>query len=198
VSASERDEAARAAWRERAQAVDPNAWVWVDEVGSHLGLTPTYSRAPRGKRAQGSAPQNRGENRTLITALTPEGMGPGLLFDGALDRDRFDGYIAHVLAPTLRPGQIVVVDNLRAHHSERARQALEARGASLWYLPAYSPDLTPIEEAFSKLKAQLRRVQARTAEALSAAIWAGLRAITPRDATGWFRHCGYQLQGQLS
>ena len=105
--------------------------------------------------------------------------------------------MGHLLAPTLRPGQIVVVDNLTAHHSDRAKAAIEARGAELWYLPSYSPDLTPIEEAFAKFKASLRRAAARTTEALAAAIWAGLRTITPRDATGWFQHCGYSVRGQL-
>ena len=165
--------------------------MWVDETGSHLGLTPTYGRAPRGERARGSAPRNRGKDRTLITALTLAGPGPGLLLEGALDRAAFDAYVTHLLAPTLRPGQVVVVDNLRAHHSERARAAIEARGASLRFLPAYSPDLTPIEEAFAELKHLLRRAAARTHEALVAAIWAALAAIVPQDAAGWFTHCGY-------
>jgi transposase len=169
----------------------------VDETGSHLGYTPTYSRAPRGERARGSAPRNTGINRTLLTALTLDGMGPGLLLDGAADRPAFDAYVSRLLAPTLRPGQIVVVDNLRVHDSERARQAIEARGASLWYLPAYSPDLTPIEAAFSKFKARLRRAEARTDETLSAAIWAAQAAITPGDARGWFCHCGYPAQDHL-
>jgi transposase len=173
-------------------------WVWVDETGSHRGYTPTYGWAPRDERASGTAPRNHGENRTLITALTAEGIGPGLLFDGAIDRAGFDGYIRHRLAPTLRPGQVVVVDNLRAHYSDAARAAIAARGAALWYLPAYSPDFTPIELAFSKLKAYLRRAEARTDQALSAAIYAGLATITPTDAAGWFAHCGYPLEDQPS
>jgi len=191
VSASERDEAARAAWWERAKTVDPRRWVWIDETGSHLGFTPRFSRAPRGQRAHGSAPRNRGKNRTLITALTLAGTGPGLILEGALDGAAFDAYITHLLAPTLQPGQIVVADNLKAHHRERARAAIEARGADLWFLPSYSPDLNPIEEAFSKLKTLLRRAAARTHEALVAAIWAALAAITPHDAASWFTHCGY-------
>ncbi len=154
-------------------------------------MTPTYSRAPRGQRAVGSAPRNRGINRTLVTSLSLEGAGRGLLLEGALTGAAFDAYVSHVLAPTLRPGQIVVLDNLSAHHGERARAAIEARGAELWFLPAYSPDLNPIEEAFSKLKALLRRAAARTHEALTDAIWAGLRAITPQDALGWADHAGY-------
>ncbi len=173
--------------------MDPARFVWVDETGSHRGLTPRYSRAPRGRRAHGTAPRNGGTNRTLVAALAPDGMGPGLLFEGAVDGARFVGYVRHVLAPTLRPGQIVALDNLRAHHHQEVRAAIEARGAELWFLPAYSPDLNPIEEGFSKLKAHLRRAEARTDEALSAAIWDGLATVTPDDARGWYRHAGYRL-----
>ena len=164
--------------------------VWVDETGSHLGFTPTYSRAPRGQRARGCAPRNRGRNRTLITALTLDGIGPGLLLEGALDGAAFDAYVTHLLAPTLRPGQIVVVDNLQAHHRDRAQAAIEARGAEVWFLPSYSPDLTPIEAAFAKLKPLLRRAAARPPHARAAALWAARGAITPEDSAGWFTHCG--------
>lgn len=163
----------------------------MDETGNHLGFTPLYSRAPRGERAIGAAPRNRGKNQTLLTSLTLAGMGPGLLVEGAVTTRTFEIYVEHILAPTLRPGQVVVVDNLTAHHSDRARRLIEARGARLWYLPAYSPDLTPIEEAFSKCKGLLRQAQARVPDALRTAIWAALRAITPQDAQGWFQHCGY-------
>jgi len=127
----------------------------------------------------------------LITSLTAAGFGPGLLLDEAIDRTTFDGYIVHRLAPTLQPGQVVVVDNLKVHYSERAKAAVEARGAQLWYLPAYSPDLTPIEEAFSKVKSALRTSGPRTVEAHSTAVWAALRTITPKDAAGWIAHAGY-------
>jgi transposase len=136
-------------------------------------------------------PHKRGANRTLITGLTLAGIGPGLLLDEAIDRTTFDGYIVHLLAPTLTPGQIVVVDNLKVHYSDRAREAIEARGALLWYLPPYSPDLNPIEEAFSKFKTALRGAEPRTLEDHSSAIWAALRTITPQDAAGWFAHAGY-------
>lgn len=189
--ASERDEAKRAAWREQTRDLDASRFVWVDETGSDLGLTRLYSRAPRGQRASGDVPGRRGKNRTLITALTVDGFGPGLLLDEAIDRSTFDGYIIHRLAPTLQRGQIVVVDNLKVHYSERAKAAIEKRGAQLWYLPTYSPDLTPIEEAFSKVKAVLRTSAPRTVEAHSTAIWAALRTITPQDATGWIAHAGY-------
>jgi transposase len=189
--ASERNEAKRAAWREHTRGIDPARFVWVDETGSDLSLTRTYSRAPRGQRAHAMVPSKRGKNRTLITALTLAGMGPGLLLDEAIDRVTVDGYIIHRLAPTLQPDQIVVVDNLQVHYSDRAKAAIEARGAQLWYLPPYSPDLNPIEEAFSKAKTLLRTAAPRTVEDHSAAIWAALRTITPQDAAGWFGHAGY-------
>ena len=189
--ASERDETKRAGWREQTRDIDPARFVWVDETGSDLGMTRPYSRAPRGQRAYGDVPGRRGRNRTLITALTVAGFGPGLLLDEAIDRTTFDGYIIHRLAPTLQPDQIVVVDNLKVHYSDRAKAAIEARGAHLWYLPAYSPDLTPIEEAFSKVKAALRTSAPRTVEAHSTAVWAALRTITPQDAAGWIAHAGY-------
>jgi transposase len=188
----------RAAWRERAATVDPGRWVWLDETGSHLGYTPTHARAPRGARAHASAPRNQGENRTVITALTSIGIGPTLRFDGAMSQAQFEGYVRHVLAPTLRPGQVVVADNLRAHHSPRAREAIEARGAHLWHLPAYSPDLNPIEHAFSKVKQALRRAEPRTDGDLRAATWAALASITSDDIIGWFAHCGYPTTAQSS
>jgi transposase len=191
VRARERNEAKRAAWRERTRGVDPARFVWIDETGSHLGMTRRHSRAPRGQRAYGTAPGSRGKNRTLITSLTLAGFGPGLLLDEAIDYGTFEGYVIHRLAPTLLPDQIVVADNLKVHYSDRARAAIEARGAQLWHLPPYSPDFNPIEEAFSKVKAFLRTAEPRTPEAHSTAIWAALRTITPQDAAGWFAHAGY-------
>lgn len=196
MSASERDGVVRRAWSKLAALVDPAAWIWLDETGSHLGYTPTHARAPRGQRAYASAPRNQGENTTVLASLSLAGVGPTMRFDGPMTTDRFAGYVRHVLAPTLRPGQIVVADNLRAHHSERARAAIEARGARLWHLPPYSPDFNPIEEAFSKVKAFLRRAQARTDDALRAATWAALASITLADITGWFSHCGYGTRDQ--
>jgi transposase len=191
VRARERNEAKRAAWREHTRGIDPGRFVWIDETGSHLGMTRRHSRAPRGQRAYGIAPRSRGKNRTLITSLTLAGFGPGLLLDEAIDYDTFEGYIIHRLAPILKPDQIVVADNLKVHYSERARAAIEACGAHLWHLPPYSPDLNPIEEAFSKVKAFLRTAEPRTLDAHSTAIWAALRTITPQDAAGWFAHAGY-------
>lgn len=198
LSACERDEAARAAWRERCAGIDPRRFVFIDETGSHLGLVRLYARAPRGERAVGRAPRNRGRGRTTVTSLTLDGIGPGLLVEGGISTAGFEAYVEHLLAPTLRPGQIVVMDNLQQHRGARTRGLIEARGAELWLLPSYSPDLNPIEEAFSKVKALLRAAAARTHEALLAAMWAALQAITPADARGYFTHCGYPAPGQLA
>jgi transposase len=134
---------------------------------------------------------NRGENKTVIAALTLSGVGSLMRFDGGMTGDRFAGYVRHVLAPTLRPGQVVVADNLRAHHADGARAAIEARGARLLFLPPDSPDFNPIEHAFSKVKQFLRRAAARTDDALRTATWAAFATITPTDLAGWFAHCGY-------
>jgi transposase len=198
LAASERDEVKRAAWRAEAAAIPAADWVFLDETGTHLGATPTHAWAPRGERAFGSAPRNRGENKTVVAALTLGGIGPLLRFDGALTSARFAGYVRHVLAPTLRPGQVVVADNLRAHLGPAVRAAIEARGAEFRPLPPYSPDFNPIEEAFSKLKHALRRAQARTDDDLRAATWTAFAAITPTDAAGWFTHCGYPQPDQAS
>jgi transposase len=196
LKARERNEAVRAAWREDVAPVDSKDLVFLDETGSHLGYTPTHAWAPRGERASATVPANRGENKTVVAALTLAGVGALMRFDGAMTTARFDGYVRHVLAPTLRPGQVVIADNLTAHHSERARAAIEAAGARFLPLPAYSPDFNPIEEALSKVKQCLRRAEARTDDDLRAATWAAFATITTADITGWFTHCGYPPRHQ--
>ena len=128
---------------------------------------------------------------TLIASMSLPGMGPALVLDGAADSAAFEIYVEQLLAPSLCPGQIVILDNLSIHLSPKVRQAIEAKGCRLLFLPASSPDLCPIEEAFSKLKTLLQRVGARTREALQEAIAAALDLITAQDALGWFTHCGY-------
>jgi transposase len=152
-----------------------------------------YARAPRGKRAMGSVPRNTKKNTTLIASMTTDGMGPAMLLEGATDTAAFETYVAQLLAPALPPGKVVVLDNLSAHKSPRVREVIEARGCTVWFLPAYSPDLSPIEEAFSKLKAVLRRAEARTRATLQQAIADALDMITAQDARGYFTHCGYGL-----
>jgi transposase len=172
-------------------SVDPEDLVFLDETGSHLGYTPTHAWAPVGRRAYATAPANRGENKTVVASLTLAGVGPLLRFDGAMTTVRFEGYVRHVLAPTLRQGQVVIADNLQAHRSPAVRTAIERQSARLLLLPPYSPDFNPIEEAFSKVKQSLRRAQARTDDDLRTATWAAFATITTADASGWFTHCGY-------
>jgi len=194
LGAAERSETDRAAWRDLIGYLPVNDLVFVDECGSNLALTPLYARAPRGKRAYGSVPRNWGKNTTLLVGLTLEGIQAPMILEGAVDTLAFEAYVEQVLAPSLKAGQIVVLDNVRVHKSERVRQAIEAKGCQVLFLPAYSPDLTPIEEAFSKLKTWLRRLGARTREALEAAIAEALEQITAQNAHGWFWHCGYLPQ----
>ena len=161
-------------------------------------MTRLYARAPRGERAYGEVPRNRGKNTTLLASMTADGMGPCAAVVGSTTGSVFAAYIEQVLAPALRPGQVVVLDNLAAHKGERIRRLVEARGCELLFLPPYSPDFSPIEEAFSKVKALLRCAAARTREALVEAIGRALDAVTARDAQGWFAHCGYAVVDQRS
>ena len=147
-------------------------------------MTPRYARAPRGTRVYGAIPRNHGQNTTLVAALSPDGIGAAMTLDGASDGPAFVAYVREFLAPTLRPGQIVVLDNLAVHKVAAARALVEARGCRLLFLPAYSPDFSPIELAFAKLKEALRRAGARTKPALETAIAVALDAITAQDLRG--------------
>jgi transposase len=198
VAASEHDEEARGAWRERVVGLDPRRLVFLDECGTNIGLTPLRARVPKGDRARGRAPRKRGKNATLVAALTSEGMGPSVAVEGSTTAEVFEAYVERFLAPSLKSGQVVVMDNLNAHKGERVRELVEARGCEVLFLPSYSPDFSPIEEAFSKLKALLRRARARTKEALVEAIGRALDAVRAEDAKGWFAHCGYPAIDQPS
>ena len=169
----------------------------MDECGTNVGLAPLRARAPKGERAFGQAPRNRGKNTTLLASMGSGGMGPCLAVEGGTTKAVFEAYVERVLAPSLSPRQVVVLDNLSAHKGDRARELVEERGARLLFLPSYSPDFSPIEEAFGKLKALLGREKARTKEALLEAIGRALDAITPEDAKGWFDHCGYAVAQSL-
>jgi transposase len=172
-------------------------FVWVDECGTRTSMTRLRARAPKGERAFGSVPRNRGKNTTLIASMTLGGaMGECMAVEGSTKAFVFEAYEERFLAPSLRPGHIVVMDNLGAHKTGRVRELIEGEGCELWFLPAYSPDLNPIEEAFSKVKARLRKAAARTRGALVEAMGEALSAVTPRDARGWFAHCGYGSTGQ--
>jgi transposase len=196
LTASEQDPEQRRAWWEAMQALDPEHLVFVDETGSNITLTPRYGRAPRGQRCAGQVPRNWGHNTTLLAAMTVKGMQTACVIEGATDRAVFEGFVEHFLVPRLRPGQVVVWDNLSVHQSVRARELIEAAGCQVRFLPPYSPDFNPIEHAFAKLKGMVRQANQRTVEGLWTAIGGGLDQITAHDATGWFRHAGYSVGGQ--
>jgi transposase len=167
-----------------------------DEMGTHTSLAPLYAYAPVGERAFLKIPRNRGKNTTLLTSLHQGGMGPSMAVEGATTSRVFETYVEWVLAPALRPGQVVVMDNLGAHRPKRIRELIEGRGCDLIYLPAYSPDLNPIEEALSKFKHILRKIGARTKEALIEAMGRALAAVSAQDVRGFFVHCGYLTPAQ--
>jgi transposase len=180
-----------------AAEVDPRRLVFVDEMGVHTSLAPLYGYSRKGERVRLEVPRNRGKNTTLLASITLlGGMGEPMAVEGSTDKEVFEAYVEHVLAPTLEAGQIVIMDNLPAHKPARVRELIEGRGCELIYLPAYSPDLNPIEEAFSKIKAMLRGVGARTKDALVDALGEALSAVSAQDAQGYFEHAGYRLRAQ--
>jgi transposase len=166
---------------------------FVDESGVNIAMTPLYGRAPRGERVVGSVPQNYGSNLTMIAALGVSGLAALMTVEGATDGEAFRVWTEQVLCPTLEKGDVVVMDNLGAHKVSGIREAIEGRGAKLIYLPPYSPDLSPIERCWSKIKAALRAIGARTRRKLEKAIKQALSTITESDALAWFAHCGYEL-----
>jgi len=176
--------------------IDPGCLVFVDEMGTHTSLAPVYAYAPIGERAFFEIPRNRGKNTTLLTSLHQEGMGPSMAVEGATTARVFETYVKRLLAPALRPGQVVVMDNLGAHRPKRVRELIEERGCELIYLPPYSPDLNPLEEALSKIKHLLRKISARTKEALIEAMGQALAAVRAEDVRGFFTHCGYRSPAQ--
>jgi len=191
--AAERDEEGRQEWHTAAKALDPRRFVVVDESATTIALTRRYGWARHDERLVAAVPRNHGTPTSLVAALTLTGLGPVMTREGAIDTPAFVAYVQEALCPTLEPGQIVILDNLSVHKAEAVRSLIEARGCELLFLPPYSPDLSPIEHAFSKIKAFLRAVGARTREALEEAIRLALDQITPEDARAFFEHCGYNL-----
>jgi transposase len=171
--------------------IDPTRLVFVDECGTHIAMTRRKARAARGTRARGAVPRNRGPVTTLLAGLSLAGMSPAMTVQGGTTAAVFAAYLEQVLLPSLRPGQVVVVDNVGAHKPDRMRALVAAAGCRLVFLPAYSPDLSPVEEAFSKIKALVKAAGARTRAALDAAIAVALAAVTAADGAGWFAHAGY-------
>lgn len=166
---------------------------FIDEIGANLGLTRLFGRAAPGERVVEATPGYSGPHYTAVAALGWTGVKAPWVLEGAMDGAAFTAYIELVLAPTLRRGDIVVMDNLSAHKSDRIRHLIEVRGARLEFLPPYSPDFNPIELCWSKVKTALRAAKARTLDALLAALAEALRAICRRDIRDWFAHCGYAL-----
>jgi transposase len=180
-----------------AAAVDPERLIFVDECGTHTSLAPIYGYAPRGERLHLRVPRSRGKNTSLLSSMTLSGMGPSLTVEGSTTARVFETYVEKVLLPSLKEGQIVVMDNLSAHRPKRIRELIEQHGCELLYLPAYSPDYNPIEEAFAKIKNLLRKAATRSKEALVEAIGVALSAVTVADVRGFFEHAGYRPAGHL-
>jgi len=186
--------AARAAWLLSRAGLDPRRLVFIDETWAKTNMTRLRGRSPRGERLVGKVPHGHWKTTTLIAALDVAGVRCATTVDGAIDADLFAAFAEQVLAPTLRPGDIVVMDNLSSHKNNRARQAIESAGAHVLFLPPYSPDLNPIEMVFSKIKQLLRSLGHRTRDALWNAMQSVLDAVTPADAAHCFTHCGYTLR----
>jgi transposase len=191
--AAERDPWARAAFALQQTTLDATQLVVLDEFGSNLDMQRTHAWAPMGERAVSAVPRNTPVNTTTIAAITHHGMGPAVMVAGGVDHLTVIAYLEQVLAPTLRPGQVVLADNLSAYKNDQAQAIIAGCGCTLRYLPAYSPDYSPIELAFAQIKADLRGAAARTREALEAAVATALAQITAADAQAFFRHCGYRF-----
>jgi transposase len=181
----------RAVWRGRVAGIDPARFVFLDETGAHTALTRLYGRGPRGQRVRGKVPQGQWHTTTLISAIRQEGVVASLVFEGATDEAAFLTFVRQALVPCLRPGDIVVLDNLAAHKVGAVARAIRKVGAGVWYLPPYSPDFNPIEKIWAKVKAYLRKVAARTTQALWEAVGQALATVTAQDCQHCFAHCGY-------
>lgn len=179
-------------WQAAQPTLDPARLVFLDETWASTNMTRRYGRSPRGQRLVCPVPHGHWKTTTFVAALRADGLSAPMVADGAMTGDLFVAYVEQVLVPTLRPGDVVVMDNLQAHKRVGAVRAIERAGCSVAYLPPYSPDLNPIEKMWSKVKAHLRRAKARTTQALDRAVAAALKSITATDAAGWFRLCGYR------
>jgi len=167
---------------------------FIDESGIHLGLTRLYGRAAPGERVVEGTPGHSGAHYTLVAALGLNGLTAPWMLEGAMNGECFKVYVEQVLSPTLQAGDLVVIDNLSAHKVAGIEAPLQARRAQLIYLPPYSPDLNPIEQCWSKIKAALRTAKARTCAALVAALAAAFASVSLDDALAWFASCGYTIQ----
>lgn len=183
----------RAAWWQVLKDIDPSHLVFLDESGATTAMTRRYGRAQPGVRVEGAVPEAHWTVTSMIGAVRLDGPAALSSIEQAMDGAAFLTFVREALVPTLRKGDVVVMDNLGAHKVAGVKEAIETAGARLLYLPPYSPDYNPIEQFWSKLKQFLRDAAARTTEALGQAIQQGALAVTAADLRGWFSHCGYSL-----
>lgn len=169
--------------------------MFLDETGSNVAMTRRRGRSPRGQRVYGSVPHRRGKNLTVIGAVSAAGVVCHQTLDGGVRGETFLAFVTGVLLPALRPGQVVVMDNLSSHKTKAVRAAFAAAGVGVRYLPRYSPEWNPIELCWSKVKAYLRGVASRTRERLREAVAEALARVTRSEVRSWIRHCGYRLTG---
>jgi transposase len=195
LRAAEQDRAdiakARDEWRASQPGLNPEHLVFIDETGAKTNMVRLYGRAPRGQRLAAAVPHGHWMTTTFIAALRQDEIAAPCVFDGPIDGASFLSYVEHFLAPALRQGDVVIMDNLASHKVAGVKEAIERAGATLRYLPAYSPDLNPIEQAFSKLKAALRKAAARTFDALIKAIAQALADFTPHECANYLANSGY-------
>jgi transposase len=191
--ASEQEEGKRAAFRAQLTLLASERLIFVDETSTHTAMTRRYARAPRGQRAYGRVPRNHGANLSVMGALGLRGVIATMSVEGAVDTEIFNIFVSQVLVPALQPGEVVVLDNLSVHHASMSEQAVSAGGGSVVFLPPYSPDFSPLEPCWAKLKTFLRGCAARTRPLLDAALTKALQTLSPEDFQGWFRHCGYAV-----
>jgi len=189
--AAEADPQARAGFREQQPTLASEDLLLLDEFGINLAMTRTHARAPVGARAQVSEPFKPGSKISVISAMGLRGVYAPMTIEGAFNSEVFNLYVAQMLVPVLRPGTIVLLDNVKFHYSPRAIELIEAAGASVLHIPAYSPDFNPIEECISKIKEALRSFKARTKRKLYNALAKAIALVTESDIRGWFEHCGY-------
>lgn len=190
---SEQGRLRRQAWREQIASIDARRLVFVDESGATTEMTRRYGRAPGGQRVREATPAGHWRTLTVLGAMSSEGLIATMTIEAPTDREVFLGYLEQVLCPRLKPGQIVVMDNLSSHKVAGVSELIQAAGAELLYLPSYSPDFNPIEKCWSKLKQTLRSLKARTLDALETAVEQAIPGISPHNAQASFRHCGYGL-----
>ena len=171
--------------------LDPDRLVFIDETWASTNMARTHGRAPRGHRLRAPVPFGHWKTTTFVGGLRRSGLVAPMVLDGPISRDAFEAYVEQVLVPDLRPGDIVIMDNLSSHKGPRVRALIEHAGAALRFLPPYSPDFNPIAKAFSKLKARLRKAAERTVDALWTAIGRLIDLFTPRECDNYFAACGY-------